>query len=70
MSQYIKIRNHLIHLPSVKHACLEYEAGYCIHIDFKDCGSTNISFLYDTDERAAAFQLLEEALMNLNEERN
>ena len=66
MSQYIKIKNHLIHLPSVKHACLSYEAGYCIHIDFKDCGSTDISFSYETDERAAAFQLLEEALMNLN----
>lgn len=66
MSQYIKIRNHLIHLPSVKHACLEYEAGYCIHIDFKDCGSTNINFLSDRAERTDAFQLLEEALMNLN----
>lgn len=70
MSQYIKIQNHLIHLPSIKHACLEYSAGYCIHIDFKDGGSTGINFLYHTDERAAAFELLEEALMNLNEERN
>ena len=66
MSQYIKIRNHLIHLPSIKHASLEYRAAYCIHIDFKDGGSTDISFLYDTEERAAAFELLEEALMNLN----
>jgi hypothetical protein len=69
MSQYIKIRDHIIHLPSIKHACLGYEVGYCIHIDFKEGGSTDISFLYDLDERAAAFQLLEEALMNLNEER-
>lgn len=66
MSQYIKIRNHLIHLPSVKHACLEYESGYCIHIDFKDYGSTDINFLSDRAERMDAFQLLEEALMNLN----
>lgn len=66
MSQYIKIRNHIIHLPSIKHVCPEYEAGYCIHIDFKDCSSVDINFLSDTQERAAAFQLLEEALMNLN----
>lgn len=70
MSQYMRIQNHLIHLPSVKHACLEYTSGYCIHIDFKDGGGAYINFLFDTDERAAAFDLLEEALMNLNEERN
>lgn len=69
MSQYIKIQNHLIHLPSIKHACLEYKAGYRIHIDFKEGGSIDINFLSDITERAAVFQLLEEALMNLNEER-
>ena len=70
MSQYMRIQDHLIHLPSIKHACLAYEVGYCIHIDFKDGGSADITFLYDAEARAAAFQLLEEALMNLNEERN
>ena len=70
MSQYIKIKNHLIHLPSIKHVCFVYEAGYCIHIDFKDHGSTDINFYGDRAERNEAFELLEEALMNLNEERN
>ena len=66
MSQYIKIKNHLIRLPSIKHVCFAYEAGYCIHIDFIDRGSADINFWGDRDARDEAFQLLEEALMNLN----
>ena len=66
MSQYIKIKNHLIRLPNIKHVCFAYEAGYCIHIDFIDHGSTDINFWGDRDARDEAFQLLEEALMNLN----
>ena len=63
MSQYIRIQNHLIHLPSVKHAYTTYKAGCCIHIDFKDGDSTDINFMSDAEVRAAAFQLLEEALL-------
>lgn len=66
MSQYIKIKKHLIHLPSIKHVCFAYEVGHCIHIDFIDRGSTDINFWSDQDARDEAFELLEEALMNLN----
>ena len=65
MSQYIKIKDNLIHLPSIKHAYKDSGYGFKITLVFKEGDKADIYFFSDVDARDDAFALLEEALINL-----
>ena len=65
MNQYIKIRDNLIYLPSIKCAYKDCGYGFKITLVFKEGDKGEIYFFDDMDARDEAFALLEEALMNL-----
>ena len=66
INQYIKIKGHIIHLRSIKYVESCFTDQCVIRIGFKDGGATEIKFVYDSEAREKAFELLEEALMNLD----
>ena len=72
MSPYIRLRGYIIHVPSIEAARKFYgEKGYSVGIWLKGrAEQLTVGWNGDESERDKAFDLLEEALMNLNEERN
>ena len=73
MSSYIRLRGYIIHVPSIDAARKFYyaEKGYSIGIWLKGrAEELTVGWRMDETERDKAFELLEETLMNLNEERN
>lgn len=66
INQYIKIKDHILHLPSIKYVKPCYSSQCAILIGFKEGDSVEIKFMYDFKARDEAFELLEEALMNLD----
>lgn len=67
MSQYIKIKDNIIDLNSIKVASKRYTTGgETLVIKFKDSDKMEIYFYNEEESRDLAFDLLYEALMNLN----
>ena len=67
MNQYIKIRNNIIDLNSIKVASKKYTTGgETLAIKFKDGDEMSIYFYNNEEARDSAFDLLCEALMGLN----
>ena len=67
MNQYIKIKDNIIDLNSIKVASKRYTTGgETLVIKFKDSDKMEIYFYNEEESRDLAFDLLYEALMNLN----
>lgn len=62
-SNYIKIKNHIIHLPSIKYVKPCYTDQCGVLIGFKEGDALEIKFIYDIEARDEAIDFLEEALM-------
>jgi hypothetical protein len=64
---YIKIKDNIIDLNSIKVASKKYTTGgYTLAIKFKDGDEMPIYFYNNEEARDSAFDLLYEALMGLN----
>jgi hypothetical protein len=64
---YIKIRNNIVDLNSIKAASKKYTTGgETLAIKFKDGDEMPIYFYNNEEARDSAFDLLCEALMGLN----
>jgi hypothetical protein len=62
-SNYIKIKNHIIHLPSIKYVKPCFTGQQAVLIGFKEGDTLTIEFIYDIEARDEAIDFLEKALM-------